>query len=457
MGLRGVGWSALVGLLACGVAGARAEAPPSASAPPAIAAAAPLRRAVGNLVYDGILEVPPAIAERTRQYAAARSASVFSWDSRGNGLLVGTRFGETNQVHHVAGPGQARVQRTFLAEPVASAAAHPARPEGFWYLSDVGGREAWQIFWFEAASGRSRLLTDGKSRNEGLAVSPQGDGLAWVSTRRNGRDFDVWTSDGREASSAKLVLERQGQWNVLGFSPDGTRLLLRSFVSVTRSALHVLDLGSGQVRAVTPDTPGVSVPDAAWLDDSTLLVASDEGAEVAQLARLDLSTGARTVVGRDSRWGVVDLAVSRDGGQVAWVRNEGGGSALLVAGARDLDRPRRVPLPLGVVGPLGFDLAGERLAFSFEQPAVPSDVWTWNLRKGDLTRWTTSEVGGLDPAGFVTPTLAHARSFDGRDIPYWRYAPEAPGKRLPVIVSIHGGPEGQTQASFSPNLQYWAR
>jgi dipeptidyl aminopeptidase/acylaminoacyl peptidase len=173
--------------------------------------------------------------------------------------------------------------------------------------------------------------------------------------------------------------------------------------------------------------------------------------------RLTVSSGERSVVSSDPKWGVVDLVVSRDGRQVAWARNEDGASALYVAEARKLHRPRRVPLPTGVVGAMGFDPAGERLGFSFEQPTTPADVWTWSLREKALTRWTTSEVGGLDPAGFVAPTLAHAKSFDGREIPYWRYVPEAPGKRLPVIVSIHGGPEGQTQASFSPNFQYWAR
>ena len=94
---------------------ARAEAP----APPPV-------REVGNLVFDGIPDIPATIGERTRPYAATRPTSVFAWTPSGARLLVGTRYGEVTQVHETDGPGRQLAQRTFLEEPVAGAATDPA-------------------------------------------------------------------------------------------------------------------------------------------------------------------------------------------------------------------------------------------------------------------------------------------------------------------------------------------
>ena len=65
-------------------------------------------------------------------------------------------------------------------------------------------------------------------------------------------------------------------------------------------------------------------------------------------------------------------------------------------------------------------------------------------------RWTESETGGLDPARNVEPRLVEAKSFDGQIVSGFLYQPDPtkfPGKR-PLILDIHGGPEGQSQPSY---------
>ena len=67
--------------------------------PPPTAAAE--RKVEGNRVTEGVPELPERITERMRQYQNTRSASVRGWTSNGDGLLISTRFGETNQLHLV--------------------------------------------------------------------------------------------------------------------------------------------------------------------------------------------------------------------------------------------------------------------------------------------------------------------------------------------------------------------
>jgi dipeptidyl aminopeptidase/acylaminoacyl peptidase len=76
-----------------------------------------------------------------------------------------------------------------------------------------------------------------------------------------------------------------------------------------------------------------------------------------------------------------------------------------------------------------------------------------------LTRWTYSEVGGLDTSLFIEPELVAYPTFDsgqgGPDaIPAWVYKPAGKGP-WPVIISIHGGPESQARPAFASTYQLW--
>ena len=61
-----------------------------------------------NLILVNVPPVPQAIADRAERYTNARSAAMFSWHPERREILIGTRFGDTPQVHQVAMPMGAR-------------------------------------------------------------------------------------------------------------------------------------------------------------------------------------------------------------------------------------------------------------------------------------------------------------------------------------------------------------
>src|SRR5690606_34272985 len=68
-------------------------------------------------------------------------------------------------------------------------------------------------------------------------------------------------------------------------------------------------------------------------------------------------------------------------------------------------------------------------------------------------------VGGLDTEKFVAPELVTFPTFDktdseSRQIPAFVYKPHKPGPH-PVVVSIHGGPEGQFRPGFNATFPHW--
>ena len=96
------------------------------------------------------------------------------------------------------------------------------------------------------------------------------------------------------------------------------------------------------------------------------------------------------------------------------------------------------------------------MGFSFTSARSPTDAYSVDPETLAVTRWTQSETGGLDVARNVEPELVKVKSFDGLEVSGFLYRPDPakfPGKR-PLIVNIHGGPEGQSQPVFQGRNNY---
>lgn len=427
-----------------------------------IAEAQPERVERGTLVMEGIPDIPQALTERLRQYQNTRSARLADWRPDG-GMLVSTRFGQVSQLHTVAGPGAARRQVTFFDEPIGGGRyATSDRHRGFVFSKDVGGNEWYQLHFFDEATGQTRLLTDGGSRNGAYVLSNGGDLVAHYSTRRDGKSWDIWTVSLDGADTARMVFKARGQgvWTPLDFSPDDTRLLLRNYISVTNSRLAVLDLATGALTRVDDGGAPAAWSTARFTGDGTGLYAvTDKGSEFRTLRHWDIASGRLTELTGDLPWDVGGIELSPDGAILAYRVNEGGLSRLHLRRTADFSALPTPDLPVGVVSDLRFDADGRRLGFSLNRATGPRDVYSWDVDARTLTRWTESEVGGLDTAGFVEPELVGFPTFDSADggpdaIPAFVFKPADEGPH-PVIVVIHGGPESQYRPGYSSAVQFW--
>jgi dipeptidyl aminopeptidase/acylaminoacyl peptidase len=418
------------------------------------------RREVGSLVLDKVPDPPARIAERAAQYQAARGAGFLDWEPSGNGMLIATRFGDTTQIHQVAAPGGDRRQLTFFKEPVSeavySAGGAGKKNAGLLLRMDSGGGEFYQYHYFDLTTGRPQLLTDGKSRNEGLMPSHNRARFAFASTLRNGKDFDLYVMNGTDGRGIKRVHQGEGQWNVVDWSPDDTKLLARRYVSINESYLYVVDLVTGDATELNPqkDKKIAYGPAAFARKGGGIYLVSDEDSEFRRIVKLDAASGKKEIVSPKVDWDVDDLELSPDG-TLAYTLNEGGTSALFVMAPGG--KPVRIPTEPGVMGRLRFDESGKRLGFSLSSSRSSADAYGLEVKTRKLTRWTQSEVGGINPAVFVAPERIQVESFDKRPISAWYYKPHGADAthKAPVIITIHGGPEAQASAAFSPVIQYW--
>ena len=425
----------------------------------AAAPTAVTREEAGNRISENVPAVPADLIERLDRYQNTRGASFVGWAPEG-GMLVGTRFAETNQIHRVATPLGMREQLTFQREPVAGAVVAPAEAErpGFVYGRDVGGDEFWQLYFYDLGSRESTLLTDGKrSQNNRTVWSRDGGQLAWSSTARNGTDYDIWvrTPDGQ----SRAVVSEGGQWVPLDFSPDAERLLVMKVVSINEAYPGEVDLATGKLQLFPVDGGKAAFTAFRYAPDGkAVYFVSDEESQFRTLRRHDPAAGAPEVISGSVPWDVTALDLSRDGQYLAYVTNEDGISKLRVHTLPDMKAVALPELPIGVIGNIGFAPRGSQLALTLNSATSPSDVYVVDLPQSRLVRWTQSEVGGLDAGKFRSPSLVRYETFDEvdgkpRTIPAFYYKPEGQGP-FPVVISIHGGPESQALPSFNPTVQF---
>ena len=413
-----------------------------------------------SLVTDGIPPIPASIAEAARRYSEFRTAAFWDWHPTRREMLIGTRFGDAQQLHLVKIPGGARTQLTFFPDPVSGASYQPTDGRYVVFSKDVGGGEFFQKYRYDVATGDITLLTDGKSRNVGGVWSHRGDRYAYMSTRRNGRDLDLWVMDPADPRTDRMVLELEGGgYAPLDWSSDDRTMLLHQGISVNESYLWLVDVATGVKTLLTTKQGNDTVAYGSaqfGRDGKGIYLTTDLGSEVRRLAYLSLLGKRYRFLSDRLPWDVDEFALSPDGRWIAFVANEDGIGALHVINAAT-GAERRIPkLPAGLIGNVTWRRAGAELAFSFTSARSGEDAYSLDLVTGRLVRWIESETGGLNTADFAEPELIHWSSFDGRSVSGFLYKPPVRfAGRRPVIINIHGGPEGESRPGFLGRSNYY--
>jgi len=401
------------------------------------------------------------------RYLNIRAASSPTLASRGDRVAFLMNVTGTPQVWSVAAAGGWPEQLTFYTDRVDFVKWSPDGT-GIIFAKARGGDENAQLFWMSPDGARVRQLTDApKIRYNFGAWSADGRRISYASNKRNPNFFDIYTMDVATGAES-LVYQQDGSNAPAAWSHDG-RFIVISRASDTLSLdndLYLVELASKGVTHLTPHTGGAAqFGDVHFTRDGrALLLSTNVAGEWQSLARMDLAT-RKIESATNATWDTDASEMSADGRLLAYALNREGFSELYVRKLTDAgvgnnkDTPVQLP-GKGVVVGLEFSGDGRTLAFTFTGARHNADVWLYDLKTRKLQQVTRSSRAGIPQTSFVEPELIHYKSFDGREIPAWYYRPrniqingvEHP---LPVIVSVHGGPEGQERPSFNPTYQYF--
>lgn len=415
------------------------------------------------------------------RYLSAHAAYVPRFTGNGDQLAFLYNVTGVPQVWRVDLPGPDGAPRwpqplSFDTERVMDVRSSPVPGDPrLIYARDVGGNERAQLFLLDPASGSVTPLTAGHDDAMHGAGDWSRDGtrIAFSANRRDKGLFDLYVQSLDGDADARLVWhnDRPGFLFNIRFAPDAARVLVGWMPGSFQTELFEIDLASGDARQVTQsDEPVRYFSPAYSADGASIIVCTDRGADKMYIARLDLATGAwETLI--ESRWEVDGLVCSRDGRWLAYALNVDGASELYVY---DLETRETRPVPLPATGPgmvmsgsgmidASFSPDGDRLVYSYWSATTPANIYLWDMAARAAQPVTRVARGGLPDAAFVEPELITYPTFDEespgqpRQIPAWYYRPAgaSAANPAPVIVLVHGGPEGQFRPNFMRNYLYY--
>ncbi|MGC1459100.1 MAG: alpha/beta fold hydrolase [Steroidobacteraceae bacterium] len=414
----------------------------------------------GALIFDGVPALDPKLGAHLADYLEGRDASFLAW-LPDNSLLVSTRFGDTSQVHRVIAPLGMREQLTWYPDPITKVLAAPAGlADGFAFLQEHEADGLPQLFYYSFASHSARMLSSGNGRHGSPLWSPDGRHIVFTGNDRDGITTDIYMSDVGAGTAPHLVVAgREHPWFPLDWSADGQKLLLWQPGSNDESNLFIGDVNTGSVLPAEAGGKHLGIRHARFAADGHgIYISSVDDGDFAQLRYLDPVTHQAREVTAAIPWDIVDFQVGADGRYLAYVANDDGRDRLTVLDNQSKLELTPAGLPEGRITGLHFEHTGHLLAFGAEGPRSPADVYVYEPGRNQLTRWTRSELGAVDPQTFVPAEAVQYPTWDKvksgqRMIPAFVYRPTTPGTH-PVLIDIHDGPAGQFRPGYDAFIQF---
>lgn len=420
------------------------------------------------LLLEDIPQVPRDLEVAVEPYTNVRSAIFRDWSHDEKSMYFSTRFGKVAQIHRISAPGARREQLTFFSEPVREMEARPQHNQ-LLYTMDKGGSEFSQLFLYDVDSAKSTMISDGTSRNSAVLWSSDGKALVYQSSRRNGRSNDIWLTEfsaGDKREDKQIVEASDGySWLPVALSRDKKQLLILHYISSIESNIYIKHLPSGQLESVVKNDGKIksrNYPIGFNEDGTGIFLLSDRNGVYNKLNYLDLQTKKETVVTKDLQWDVEGAELNPNGSSSLFMVNEEGYSRLYQFDENTFEYSK-VNVADGIISQVQFSPSGKKVALTFSPPNGPSDIYVGINSESDkaafdFERWTFSEIGGLPEQQFVKPELIRYPTFDQvdgktRQIPAWFFKPKVASEPLPVVISIHGGPEAQARPYLSSMTQ----
>ena len=421
-----------------------------------------------NLTLLGMPPIEQAIADRAAKYADFRGRAFRGWHPSGESMLVAYREKNTTQVWTLDKPMGELRQLTDFAEPVRGATYERRAGKYVLFARDAGGSEATQVFRMDLPGKTVTQLTDPSMRHSPAGFNRAEDRYLIVSTQldktavggtRNEVSSELALIDPLNPNDAKNIASLPGGgWGDFDFAPDDKTIVCQNYKSATESEIFLINVLNGKTTKLLPgvgETPS-SYGDVAFSHDGKgLFVTTDKDGEFKQLQYFEIASRTFTALTADINWDVEGIGLSRDRRQLVFTVNEDGRSAMHFMDAVTRKRLPAPKLPPGQVSPAGFSRDGKQLALISGSAQGPAETWSLEIATGRLIQWTRAFTNGLDTSGFKEPQIIRYKSFDGRMISALVIMPpdKFKGPR-PVLIDIHGGPEGQSTAGFMGRDNY---
>lgn len=393
------------------------------------------------------------------QFMGNTSVSGLAFAPDGSKVLLSTdATGIFNAFDYPVDGGEP-VQLTDSTTDAVFAVSYMPDGSGILFQSDQGGNELHHLY-LRAADGTVTDLTPGEGLKAQFLQWSHDDTSFFVgSNERDDRFFDVYEYS-VDTLERELFYQNDEGLQFGGISPDGRYVALVKPYSTSDSDVFLLDRQSGDLTNLTEhsaESGGFEANDSSGFspDGRHLLLETDRGHEFSYLVAYDLATGERRELVK-TEWDVLGADYSKNGKYLAvWV-NADARTEIQVYEAATMEPVALPELPEAEITGVVFSKDESKLAFYGSTARSPRDVFVSTVGGGEVRQLTDTLNPAIDPAHLVAPEIVRFASYDGVEIPGLLYRPHgaAPGAQVPAVISIHGGPGGQSRVGYSENTQY---
>jgi dipeptidyl aminopeptidase/acylaminoacyl peptidase len=298
-------------------------------------------------------------------------------------------------------------------------------PQGRWILFQSGRRGINSLLVVSADGGTTSFLTSAKEEAENGRWSPNGDEIVYVtrekeyfSGRLNLLKFDARSGQpaGEPVTLYTAPVDRGGGWAIRGtvWSPDG-KTLATVLQNSGWNHIYLLSPKGGEPRQIT---------DGPFEDENPTF--SPDGKSISFVSNRGLLEAN-------------DL----------WLIPASGGEAHQVA---KFETP-------GIVSEPQWAPDSKSIYFNHQSPRETSDLLVQSLNSTTPPKYLTHTTPKNFSAAAQVPERVTWQSKDGKEIAGLLFTPPGakPGAKLPGVVWVHGGPEGQDDFRADVWAQYLAQ
>ncbi len=359
------------------------------------------------------------------------------------------------QVWLVDAAGGEPKQITHTEDPVGSLAWSPVRDLIAYDVARGGGYNA-QVFLSRSdGSEIKRITSGGKEDNFPGAFTP--DGRYWFrSNQRNPEAPDSWMHDPASGDTF-IAIQFDGFGGISDIERARDRALISRLVTRGNTNLLLHDLKSHEEILLTPhEGPAIAYGELAP-DGSAVYMVNNLNRDRLVVSRTPIdgagNPGAMTLFAVRDDAEADAFVVSDDGSKAVMGWNVGGRTELELVTLPDGKRTPLPPPPGELASVSDFSPQGDRIALNITGAALPSSAWQYEFASQRYTPIAPVAITGVDLSTLVRPELRKYKAQDGLELSGWLYLPQNFKQPGPVVLSFHGGPEGQERPAFRADYQ----